>query len=240
VTKLSIRLSVPRGPRRPAAARRGAIAAAAGLAALAVLAGCGTAGNSAQSPGKPASVTLNLHTVPTVRSVTVSSSAKRFRHCVSGNPVNNTASTASELGFPNGLCWLGQEGAGGSGSYPITITNSGIATLIDINGGNAVPADGGVQWGLCNVGANPAVGCTSKDGKLPGANQYLLQNFSPAGQNATGLTGSPACDAMFGGSRHCWVQQNGSQSEGLRLTGPTVSHDTSTHWQITVTWMPAP
>ncbi len=95
--------------------RRAALPAA-GLAGLAALAGCGTASSSAQAPGKAASVTINLHTVPTIRSVTVSAAAKQFRHCVSGSPENNTASTSGALGFPNGLCWLGQQGAGGSGS----------------------------------------------------------------------------------------------------------------------------
>ncbi len=109
-----------------------------------------------------------------------------------------------------------------------------------MSGSNAAPADGGTQWGLCNRGSSPAVRCTGEKGKLPGVNQYLLQNFSPAGRNPDGLTASPTCDTLFGGSRPCWTQQGGSQSEGLRLTGPTVSSDTSTKWKITITWVPAP
>src|SRR5208282_4932851 len=102
----------------------------------------------AGSPGGSSSITISLKTVPTLVSVLVSPGTAKFENCTGGATSSNTASTSDALGFPNGQCWLGKSGSGGS--YPITITNTGVAATIDVSSGNAVPSGGGTQWGLCN------------------------------------------------------------------------------------------
>ena len=126
------------------------------------------------------------------------------------------------------------------GIDPIMITNTGIASAIYVSGSSATPSDGGNGWALCDRGSHPAVACTAHDGGLPGTDQYLLENFSSAGEHTTGLTGTPACDPEFDASGHCWAVQGASQNEGIELIGPLASSDTSTKWTITITWTPVP
>ncbi len=208
------------------------------LLALVGLTACGT--SAAASPpanGKSASIAVSLNVVPTIRSVTVSPDKAKFGDCSGGQASLNTASTPSALGYPNGQCWLGRPGTG----FPITITNSGIASYIYVSGSNAVPSDSGNQWGLCNVGSNPAVACSSDNGSLPGQNQYVLRNFAASGRlNTTGLTGTPTCDKMFGPTGSCWTINGESQQEGVQLIGPSIMDDLSTSWTVTITWTPVP
>jgi hypothetical protein len=220
-----LRVDIERNPTRAAVA----VAAAVGLAACSA----GSASQPVGSQGKGQSIAISLKVVPTVVSVTVSPSSAAFAGCTGGNKSVNTASTASALGFPNGRCWLGTPGT--HGSFPITITNAGVAADIYVSGASAAPSDNGSGWGLCNIGPNPVSACTGAGGKLPGANQYLLQNFAGGSTNATGLTGAMTCDTEFAAGS-CSAIQGNSQQEGIELTGPTETADQSTKWTVTITW----
>jgi hypothetical protein len=205
------------------------------LVAVTGLAACSTAahGTPAGTPGKGQSIAISLKVVPTIVSVTVSPSSAAFGGCSGGNASVNTASTSSALGFPNGHCSLGTPGA--HGSFPITITNTGVAADVYVSAGNAVPSDGGTQWGLCNFGTNPVAACSGDGGKLPGANQYVIQNFTAGSTNPSGLTGTLTCDTQFAAGQ-CSAVQGDAQSEGILLTGPASSSDQSTSWTVTITW----
>jgi len=206
-----------------------ALAAAAGLAACST----GSASQPAGTPGKGQSIAISLKVVPTVVAVTVSPSSAAFGACTGGNKSVNTASTANALGFPNGRCWLGTPGS--NGSFPITITNTGVAADIYVNGASASPSDNGTGWGLCNIGANPVSACTGPGGKTPGDDQYLLQNFAGGSMNPAGLTGTMTCDAEFAAGS-CSAVQGDSQQEGIELIGPASTADQSTKWTVTITW----
>jgi len=210
------------------------------IALIALMAGCGS--NAAPpGSGQAASVNLTLNSVPIVRSVTISATQRTFGNCRFGDPSRNTGSKPGQLGYPNGVCSLGVMNP--YGNFPITITNTGIASDIEVNGANAVPVNPGGsdnQWSLCNAGGDPAVHCHGGDGE-PGTDQYLVQNFGPGGRiNASGLTDTPACDHAFAVSGTCWARQGASQTEGVNLTGPSDSTDTSTKWTVTITWTPVP
>jgi hypothetical protein len=199
------------------------------------LAGCGYSSPPAGA-GQSASVNLSLTTVPTIRSVTVSPAKASFGTCSGGKALNNTHSTSTKLGFPNGQCWVGSLGA----AYPITITNTGIASYIDVNGASAAPSDDGTGWSLCNVGGNPFVACSGRNNNRPGTDQYLVQNFGPYRENHSGLTDNPRCDHEFDPNGRCWAMQGSAQTEGIELTGPYQSTDNSTKWTVTITWTPVP
>jgi hypothetical protein len=240
VRRSGIRIRIERTPpgAAPSAGRwslRTGSRAAVAILAAAGLAGCSTGGTSSApgTPGGSSSISISLKTVPTVVSVSVSPSTTRFGSCTGGNRSVDTASTSDALGFPNGQCWVGKAGSGGS--YPITITNTGVAARIFVNGGNAVPSDGGTQWGLCNLGSSPAVGCAEASGKLPGNNQYLLQNFAAGSENTAGLTSNSVCDPEFAAGS-CAAVTGDAQQEGIAITGPELSSDTSTSWTVTIKW----
>jgi hypothetical protein len=203
------------------------------------LAGCGYSSPPAGA-GHAASVNLSLTTVPTIRSVTVSPTKAGFGACSGGKALANTQSTSTRLGFPNGRCWVGSPGV----TFPITITNTGIASQVDVNGASAVPSDeatdDGIEWSLCNVGGNPFVACSGRNNNLPGRDQYLVENFGPDGENHSGITDNPRCDHEFDPHGRCWAMQGSSQTEGIELTGPYQSTDNSTRWTITITWTPVP
>jgi hypothetical protein len=230
-----------RGPAASAAARpavvRGGSRAVLALVTIAALGACGQP-QSAAAPGAGASITISLKVVPTVRSVTVSPGTATFGSCGGGSASLNTQSTSSALGYPNGYCWVGSPGSGGR--FPVTVTNTGIASYIEVSSGNAAPSDNGRQWSLCNLGSNPAVSCTGSSG-LPAMDQYVLQSFASNGkQNADGLTGSPSCDADFGTAHQCWTVQGDNAAEGFRLIGPEAPDDSSTSWTVRITWEASP
>jgi hypothetical protein len=234
LARASARRRAGPGARRSARLRSGprlvlALVAAAGLAACAT----SSQGTPAGTPGKGSSIAISLKVVPTIVSVTVSPSSAAFAGCAGGNASVNTASTSAALGFPNGHCSLGTPGS--HGSFPITITNAGVAANVDVNGGNAVPSDKGTEWGLCNFGTNPAAKCSADDGKLPGNNQYVVQNFAAGSMNPTGLTGTMTCDTQFAAGG-CSAVQGDAQAEGILVTGPASSSDQSTAWTVTITW----
>lgn len=207
------------------------------VAVAVAVAGCGSRGAPLQNAGKAGNLSLSLTTVPTIRAVTVSPAKASFGNCGGGETSQNTHSTASRLGFPNGQCWVGLMNPG---IFPITITNTGIASDIYVNGSNASPADGGTQWTLCNTWHHPAVTCTGRTKNLPGTDQYLVRNFSSAGEHAAGITENPVCDREFAASGGCWAVEGSWQTEGIELTGPAFSSDDSPHWALTITWTPVP
>ena len=217
--------------------RRNALLALLAAGALVGLAGCGSASPPPTGAGKGTSIAVSLKVVPTIRSVTISPAKAKFGDCHGGYAYLNTASTSGALGYPNGHCWLGAPKA----SFPITITNTGIASYMYVNGANAVPSDSGTEWSLCNPGSKPTVTCTSNNGLSPGKNQYVVQNFAPNRKlNAAGLTNALACDPEFGLTSGCWSTYGQSQREGLLLTGTAEIDDTSTSWTVTITWTPVP
>jgi hypothetical protein len=206
-----------------------------------LLAGSGVAGCGLNGPpenaGHSASVNLSLTTVPTIRSVTVSPASATFGNCTGGLASENTHSTAGKLGFPNGHCLVGLVSPG---FYPITVTNTGIAAAIYVNGTSANPVDGGNEWSLCNRDGDGAERCKRDDGRLPGTDQYMVENFSVVGEQTAGISGTPACDPEFAVAGNCLAVQGASQGEGIELVGPWFSTDTSTKWTMTITWTPVP
>jgi hypothetical protein len=197
-------------------------------AALIALAGCGTAGPQGASNG--ATITLTLHTVSDLRSVAVSPSKGTFTGCHGGSALAHTNSTSKLLGFPNGTCTF----------YPITVLNQGIPAHMEVYGSDASPADQNGRWTLCNTGAHPAVSCTGAHGH-PGLNQYVLANYNQTGKAySPGLTLNLNCDHVFNLSRGCWAGHHATQFEGIRITGPSETIDTSTTWTMAVTWFAVP
>jgi hypothetical protein len=217
-----------------------------GIGIIVVVAACGgiKLGELASSSVKPASgssdsIDMSLHTVPTTRSVTVTPRRATFGNCSGGDQVNNTASTKHALGYPNGTCWIGKPGP--DGSFPVTVTNSGIAARIEVSGADAEPSEPGTTWHLCNPGPNPATACTGRKGQLPGLNQYTIQNFARNQKlNTSSLTSDQACDPAFGSKDKCWAEFGQTRNEGMEIVGPFQSADPSTHWRITITWIPVP
>lgn len=186
-------------------------------------------GASAQSP--PGRQGASLKVVPTMRTLTVSASAA-FAYCTKGNVPFRSAPTA--LGYPNGRCSIGKPGS----IWPVTITN-GPGGQVFIQGSNAVPSDGLVQWRLCNLGPYPVVECKGPGG-LPGKDQFVVKNFSRVGQNPSGLTDTMTCDDEFNSTGGCLARTGQSQREGIALIGPSMPDDSSTSWTIKILWIAVP
>jgi hypothetical protein len=209
------------------------------VAAVLLVTGLAACGGTPAPPGagQASSINLSLTTVPTIRSVTVSPAKAQFGNCSGGRAGDDTASAGNKLGYPDGRCWYGSP----TGSFPITITNTGIASDIYVSGSSAIPADGGTGWILCNIGNDPAVACTGRHHLIPGTDQYLVRNFSPVDKpDYGGVSDNPACDHEFGPSHGCLAAQGVFQTEGVELIGPKSSSDNSTRWSVTITWMPVP
>jgi hypothetical protein len=178
------------------------------------------------------SIALSLKAVPTIRSVTVSPSTASLGNCTGGSASADTASTSNALGYPNGHCWAGSPGEGGS--FPIKITYQGPPGRVFVVGASANPSGGGPDWALCNASA----ACTGPGGD-PGVDQYMVKNFGTTTNNSTGLTGSFTCDQEFS-SKGCSATQGQSEKEGIELIGPQSSGSTSSDWTVTITWAAAP
>ncbi len=179
-----------------------------------VMIGVASCGISAapQGAGTSGSISLSLTTVPTVRSITVSPATAAFSECEGGKSSQDTKSTLGKLGFPNGQCSVGLTNPA---VYPITITNTGIASYVYVNGTSASPADDGSQWALCNIGDHPAVACRSNDKRLPGADLVPGAELPvPFGESRSGITGTPACDEEFDPSDGCWAVEGSIADRG--------------------------
>jgi hypothetical protein len=194
-------------------------------------------GQSGMVTGNGGSTTAHLAVVPTVRSVTVSPGSVTFGNCSGGSGYTN--STANVLGYPNGSCSVGAIGV--NGTFPITVTYTGIPGSVYVSGSNAVPSDNGTAWTLCSPPGSPAgqAACSGTQG-LPGENQYMMENSAQAVENAGLLTTTPTCDKVFNSTGGCSATpqefRSQVQHESLVLTGPSSWDDTSTSWTITVTW----
>lgn len=208
----------------------GSLRFAPALLLLAGVTACGSVVAPQQAVGQSGSISVSLTTVPTVRSVTISPSHATFADCKGGDGGANTRSAGSKLGFPNGTCLVKSK---------IVITNSGIASDIDISGSGAQPADGMPGWSLCNTGDHAAVACTGQRHR-PGPDQYEVVNFGTFGTLRDGITDAPRCDRILGPEGSCWATQGLAVTEGLKLIGPQWSSDTSTNWTVTITWTPVP
>ena len=165
------------------------------------LAACGITA-APQGAGTSGSIGLSLTTVPTVRSVTVSPATASFGECGGGKASRDTKSTAGKLGFPDGECSVGLMSPG---IYPITITNTGIASYVYVSGTSASPADDGNQWALCNIGDHPAIACTARrqaaarNGPVPGAELQSLRGVAVWCYGHAGLrSGVRAVERMLG------------------------------------------
>lgn len=226
----SLAVRTIRAPRLPRSTlHRRPVAWLAVPVAATVLAGCGTAA-APQGSSNGSAIKLTLHTVSDVRSAVVSPSRGTFTNCYGGSAKDHTPSTGKLLGFPNGRCSF----------YPITVTNQGIPAHIEVSASDASSADGNGQWKLCSASGHPAATCTDAANR-PGLNQFLLANFNPVGKTyLAGLTGNLSCDHVFNQSRGCWAGHGAQQLEGIKITGPSQTTDTSTTWTMTVTWFAVP
>jgi hypothetical protein len=214
----------------------------AGVAVSAGLAGCGSLAASMppSGAGQSAGINMTLNTVPVVRSVTVSPAKGTFGNCEYGSASQDTGSASNKLGYPNGRCWYGQPEP--HGTFPVTITNAGVASQIDISGQPALPSDNGDQWDLCNTGKHPVSACNGNHHE-PGTDQYKLQNFSPdSGMNYSGISDDWLCDRQFTENGKCAVEPHGAfQTEGFELIGPQWPTDSkATSWTTTISWIAAP
>jgi hypothetical protein len=173
-------------------------------------------------------------TIPVaVISVTVTSASPLvFGNCYGGN------STITALGFPNGIC--------DTTGNPITITNTGAASNIQVQGTDANSGNGGTPWTLCSgsfggVGS-AAPACTGLIGAatvVPGPNQYAVNTGTLQHLLGTVLAKTPQCDSafvlvQFPGA--CGASAGQSATELLFLSGPKSSTDGSASFTMTVTW----
>jgi hypothetical protein len=186
--------------------------------------------------GPSSTTTGHLSVVPTIRSVVVSPGSVEFQNCSGGSGA--TDSSGKQLGYPNGECSVGTIGI--NQTYPISVTYTGLPGQVYVSGTNAVPADGGTQWTLCNPQTQgQSSSCTGSQG-LPGTDQYWLMNTASKVINASPLTTTASCDMEFdaGGGCSATPLEFGKQvqHEGLVLTGPKTWDDHSTSWTMTITW----
>ena len=116
-----------------------------------------------------------------------------------------------------------------------------FASHIHVAGADFVPSDNGAHWTLCS-----GAGCTGPSGSTPfahtpGVDQANESTRGGAGNTGTSdLGGSPVCDDAFDGSGGCTAAAGASQSEFIRMEGPTTSTDTSTSFTTTITWSAVP
>jgi hypothetical protein len=174
------------------------------------------------------SSTATIDVAPEVLSLTVSPETVSFSSCTFYTGTGSVSGSA--LQFPNGTCDVGT-GAGGAEddlvTGGVTITNTGVAGDIDVNGADAIPSDDGTPWIL-----QP-----STDG-LPGVNQF---NLWTAWVYTTNLGTTPACDDAFNApDTGCGATAGQSQEEEIELRGPSSSTDTSSVFTTIITWTAVP
>lgn len=209
--------------RRPRRLKRGSpLVAAAAVCAVGVASAVpvGAASTSGSSTG-----TVNV-TPPAVRSITVSPASFTFGACYD----HANTSTGSTLAFPNGYCYIANNGSG------ITITNGTAASHIDVQGADAVPSDAGTHWTLCTVGTSSCLGSSNQ----PGQDQFG-ERVDVSGQADPWLTNSTQCDTAFDApTSSCAATAGQATTETLTLVGPSGSTDTSTTFSTVLTWTAAP
>jgi hypothetical protein len=217
------------GVTRDRMARRGFLGGGIALALILGTAPYAFAANSG-------SVTATIYAqAPSTYSITVGPSAISF------------CSVTSPLTYPDGSCGYGHIPGSGSVTGGVTITNTGAAGHIDVNGADAVPSDNVTSdnWTLCGSSCDGP----TEDGlpagaapQLPGPNQFELDTesntsvgFGPVVLNA------PQCDTAFTGSTNaCSATTGQSQDEAIGFTGPSSTTDTSSTFSTTITWTAGP
>jgi hypothetical protein len=193
-----------------------------------------TGGNGQDPPafGGSGSVTAHLNVVPTIRSVTVSPGSVNFGNCINGT--GDTASAGDKMGYPNGICLVGNTGS--NGHFPVTVTYTGLAGNVWVHADNAVSDHNG-SWSLCNPTGKPA--CIGGQNQ-PGKNQFEVMTFAQEVNNYHILTSDAQCDTEFDSGGACAATPAEFQSqtghEGIRLIGPASSDDSSTSWSVTIIW----
>ena len=193
-----------------------------------------TTGHDPPAFGGSGKVDAHLNAVPMIRSVTVSPDAVNFGSCTGGQA--DTASQGDKIGYPNGTCWVG--GTGPEGTFPITVTYTGLSGNVWVSSTNVIPSDNGTNWSLCYPSNQAA--CTGGGG-MPGSNQVMVSTFAPEVATYQMLTDTALCDAEFDPGGGCSAAPAEFQSvtahEGIRLIGPAASADGSTSWHVTITWI---
>ena len=191
-----------------------------------------TSGQDPPAFGSSGSVTAHLKVVPTIRSVTVSPDSVNFGNCKEGS--GDTASAGDQLGYPNGICWVGNTGS--NGHFPVTVTYTGLAGNVWVHAEDAVSDNNG-NWSLCDPTGKPA--CTG-DQNEPGDNQVTVMTFAQDVNDYHMLTSDAECDIEFQAGGFCAAApaqfQSVSAHEGIRLIGPKASDDSSTSWSVTIVW----
>lgn len=199
-----------RAHRTPWGRRRAALVAT-GAAVIAVVL---VAGAGAASPTGVVQATINVgpQTPPPVYSITVSPGSTSY------------CTTVAPLTLPSGYC---------TGSDSITVTMGATAGEIDVNGADAVPADAGVHWTLCD---GVSVACTGENNTVPGVDQYAEEVVN--GTAFQTLLNSPTCDSTWTDCTS--VASNASHVESLSLRGPVLSTDSSSTFTTSITWTAGP
>jgi hypothetical protein len=190
-----------------------------------------TSGQDPPAFGGSGSVTAHLKVVPTIRSVTVSPDSVNFGNCTEGS--GDTTSAGDQLGYPNGICWVGNTGS--NGHFPVTYT--GLAGNVWVSASGAVSDNNG-NWSLCDPTGKPA--CTGGQNQ-PGNNQVTVMTFAQDVNYYHMLTSDAECDIEFQAGGSCTAAPAQFQSvtthEGIRLIGPKASDDGSTSWSVNITWV---
>jgi hypothetical protein len=176
------------------------------------------------------STAANTATLPiAIRSLTVTPATATFGDC--DVPIGATTNVTPTTGLviPGGSCYVGHF-SGSAVVQGITITNGGVPGHIDINGGAAVPSDGGTDWAL---------------GAAAGANTYTELNRQVIGEIPVAITASPTCDSVFdtpakASPTGCLVISGSTTTEQLIVDAPRSSTDTSSSFTITTTWTAVP
>jgi hypothetical protein len=193
-----------------------------------------TSGQDPPAFGSSGSVTAHLKVVPTIRSVTVSPGSVDFHNCTQG--AGDTTSSGDQMGYPNGICLVGNTGS--NGQFPVTVTYTGLAGNVWVSASGAAPANGGGGWSLCIPTGKPA--CTGGQNQ-PGSNQFTIMTFAQDVAYYQMLTGDAKCDTEFAASGVCTAAPAEFQSltahEGIRLIGPTASDNSATAWNVNITWV---
>jgi hypothetical protein len=192
-----------------------------------------TSGQDPPAFGGSGSVTAHLKVVPTIRSVTVSPDSVNFGNCTEGS--GDTTSAGDQLGYPNGICWVGNTGS--NGHFPVTVTYTGLAGNVWVSASGAVSDNNG-NWSLCDPTGKPA--CTGGQNQ-PGNNQVTVMTFAQDVNYYHMLTSDAECDIEFQAGGSCTAAPAQFQSvtthEGIRLIGPKASDDGSTSWSVNITWV---
>jgi hypothetical protein len=188
-----------------------------------VVAALALAGAVPVSAATSGSTTATINTA--VRSVTVSPSTTTFDSCATQTgPVSG-----STLPFPNGNCF--------TNNVPVDVTNGPVPAHIDVQGGNAVPSDGGTPWMLCDSYTGTTAPCTGTGG-LPGRDQF--EEYPVGASIGSDLTNSPRCDAAFSAVSSCAAAAGQFTFERLYVTGPSASSDNSGSFITVWTWTAVP